>query len=62
MCGKGRGWLNLCGPSGGMWTLVGKMMEGIIISGKGDDMYELGNHTFKIGVSHELSSQKPKGQ
>ena len=28
-----------------MWTQVGKMMEGSIISGTGDDMYESGSGT-----------------
>ena len=30
--GKGKGKLTLCGPSGEMWTQVGKMMNGVMIN------------------------------
>jgi len=35
MWGKGRGWLTLCGPSGGMWTQVGGDMIGGVMSRRG---------------------------
>jgi len=30
---RGRGKPALCGPNGGMWTLVGEMMNEVIMSG-----------------------------
>jgi len=32
--GKGKGELTLCGSNGGMWTEVGEMMDGVVMSGK----------------------------
>jgi len=32
---RGRGELALCGPYRGMWTQMGEMMNGVIMSGKG---------------------------
>ena len=33
---RGRGERTVCGPNGGMWTQVGDMMNGVIMSGKGE--------------------------
>ena len=33
--GKGKGRITLCGPSGGMWTQVGEMMNGVVMNGRG---------------------------
>jgi len=60
MWARRRGKLTLCGPSGGMWTQVGEMMNGVIMSGKGRIRER--DHATKIRVSHEIPSLKPNGQ
>ena len=47
---KGR--LTLCGPSGHMWTQMGKEMNGAKMNGRGD-VYGVGkqDHTTKIRIS-----------
>ena len=49
--GKGIGRLTLCGPKEAMWTQLGEMMNGGIVSGKGVIYEDKGVRPPKVRVS-----------